>query len=85
MAATRASLDCIKVRTQQPQSASTLLNTVTLTDLDHRAPHITMAILVQDLVMGSDEAEAMAAMAIVTEADMVATVDMEEEVASDMV
>ena len=85
MAATRVSLDYIQERTQQPQSASTLLNTATLTDLDHRAPHITMAILVQVLEMGSDEEEAMAAMAIVMEADMVATVDLEEEVAPDMV
>ena len=78
MVATRVDLDCIEVHIQQPQSASRLFNTATLTDSDLRAPHITMAILAQDLVVDMDEAGAMVAMAIVMEADMVATVDMED-------
>ena len=76
MVATRVDLDCIKVHTQQLQSASKLFNTATLTDSDLRVPHITMAILAQDLVVDMDEAGAMVAMAIAMEADMVATVDM---------
>ena len=78
MVATRVDLDYIEVHIQQPQSASKLFNTATLTDSDLRAPHIAMAILAQDLVVDMDEAGAMVAMAIAMEADMVATVDMED-------
>ena len=78
MVATRVDLDCIEVHIQQPQSASTLFNTATLTDSDLRAPHIAMAILAQDLVVDMDEAGAMVAMAIAMEVDMVETVDMED-------